>query len=495
MRLKTIELEWAKFLDSLESQNIRDVDLIVKTGALIPGQKWRMEALKHRVFQRSGEADIGNLCRQAAEWKLDQKILDDREFSPEDVSNLNSLKFMKGFVDLLSDEDLKERFFSWTLRYKMPAHLFALCPGLTERLIESTLHDQMEADRASHLIINPNENGLEVSLRLQGGRKVSLLDESAQAHFPSGKIYTVKQIFEAFKNRDFENCPLRYFPKVYKPYRDFQGLSEWALDNVPQIVNLHEEDSYKTLPPVIQKTRAEASRYFKLPCDGHNWVVSICSKRSSLKKVINGSHTFLEIAIPDEDGIYTVYPIGKFPKTYPGPITGLVSFFKSVKGWIVLLFQVQPGRLHYPDDNCNYIHRGSTRSAVIVDRAAGKKFYRSVVKDWVKNDLLFQLGAYNCGSWASKKFTHHFPGSLLPSLKMDFFEIEMEGAIQSAFNFLRTKKNLKRRLVKTISWIMGGGKTLPTTHKNGRVEHISLMKLAPWDKEKGFDASCQMFYS
>ncbi|MFN4175148.1 MAG: hypothetical protein ACK4HV_08615, partial [Parachlamydiaceae bacterium] len=91
-------------------------------------------------FDRCKNADITEWLNKAACWKKEQECLDDREISASDKARIKNGASFKGFSELMQDEAYRHEFFTWTLRYRLPAELFLCFPGLKKKLAESFLH-------------------------------------------------------------------------------------------------------------------------------------------------------------------------------------------------------------------------------------------------------------------------------------------------------------------------------------------------------------------
>lgn len=420
------------------------------------------------------------LKAQALEWKKKEEVLDERELTLNDLERLKIASHYPEFLKLINtDEKLRDRFFSWSLRYRLPPLIFIAFPGLTERLIISRLHDQLGSDEGAHLKVDVYAK--KVTLLFEGNKEINLLNENETVNLGS-HFFTVKQVLADFQESEFRPMALRYFPKLDHPdpKHTTEGVCYWPKAKVATLIDLKKEAFWKDLRPVRRKTPKEASDFFKTPLDGKQWAVGVMATQSFKEPNFRGNHALLVIGVPMEDGIYTIYPIGKFPPFY----------MRDSKDLIKLMFEYVDAELIYPDDNIDMHDREHVVLGKSCDEKEGILFFNKVRDDWLK-PMVFHLGTKNCCHWAEKRFRGFCPNTP-PIFKASFFDMTPHPKLKPLFKWIKNKKWIHHVIFNVVSYFLGGT-VEKSIEKEGKKKSYSILGTRPWSKDEGFYAAAKLF--
>ncbi len=411
----------------------------------------------------------------AIQWKNEQTVLDIRSLTEGDLNRLTSTSEHPEFIQLLEQSDLRNSFFSWILRYKLPPLLFICFPDLTQKLIKSRLHDQLASDEGAHISIDLSSK--KVTILCEGNQKINFLNENEPVTL-GNKVFTVKQILADFEESEFRPMELRYFPKLKYPDQtlSLEGVCYWPKAKVQTFIDLTQERFWEAIRPVRRYNPEEASQFFKVPLDGKKWGVGVMATQSFKELRFQGNHALLVIGVPMVDGVYTVFPIGKFPTFY----------HRNASDLIKLVFEYVDAEYIYPDDNIDMHDREHEILSLAVEEKEGESFFYRVRDDWLKTSL-FHLGTKNCCHWAEKHFKNICP-DCPPLFETDFFDLTLHPKLKPVFKWLKEHKWAHRLLFKAATFWFGAEKKL---ERKGKTYNLSQIK--PWEKEKGFYSAAQLF--
>lgn len=425
----------------------------------------KIEALKIRLMGPDLDLPASStLLGKAQQWKQDQLILDDKSLTHADVELLRESTRFLCFDNLLqTDDELREQFFDWTLRYHLSPYVFAAFPALKDKIIASGLHKDLSADHTSMLVVNRSTlDTMDVRI-FQPGEFISLFSERGQ------------DVLKDFENRHYRESRTTYFPSLNPLFgpQPKKGLQNWhpVIDTRRAALS---SATWKDLPPVMRLSLEEASVYFGKNCNGSDWVISASASKGTIDPAIGSNHSYAEVGAPSEDGTYyNVYPIGRFPVDYP----------KGVFDYIKLLFHPHKATLLYPDPNPHYADRIHTRVSVVCSAEKGDRVFEWIRQECLESsDRLFFISSQNCAYWVQELFITHFKEEFDSTIfDGQFHDVKPGGKLDDFVEFLKKHPNIEKPFLAFLCFIMGGWVSQPET-RNGHTRNVSLMDTAPWDK-------------
>lgn len=430
-------------------------------------------------------ADIAEWLNLAYSWKKEQECLDRREISESDIARIKKGASFKGFNELMQDKAYRHEFFTWTLRYRLPAELFICFPGMRKKLSESFLHDELASDEGANLKVDPIARKIEILFESDTWK--NLLDQNEQVSL-GGIDFTMDQVLFDFAESQYSSQHLRYFPKLSHPDPNHkrEGICFWEKHKVMQKIDMTKERFYEDLPPVRRLTAQEVDACFDKPLNG-KWIFGIAIARDSKKLTFAGNHAFLIMGIPMKDGIYSFFPFGKLPNFYP----------RVRSEFIKLIFEMVDSEIIYPDDNIDRFDREHLIIPIVCDEETGMKAINKIRKDIQKSHqglkkLLFQIGVLNCCHWVEKLAKKVFTN--LPDIfGVNLFDLTPSGLSGRIFEWIRPIKWIHPYIITPFVYFMGGLK-VRFIEKEDRTKSYSLWQFNSWFKEKGF-YSASVLYS
>jgi hypothetical protein len=253
------------------------------------------------------------------------------------------------------------------------------------------------------------------------------------------------------------------------------ATEQYAIDH------LELEDWWEWFPWMEQISIQNAAERYEEACDGIQWVFTIKASREKPSMSPQGTHSYLEVAIPNGWG-YNIYYFGKF-STARFPQTFLESFN--------CITAVMPAAVCYPDENIFYFHREHIGYSSLATPVEGKNLMRSIRKDItnaMNGNLFFQLINENCCKWVWKKLRKHLGEERIPNLfSMPFLDVEMEGKLGGLFQRLRQMPPKKQKKILTFLFFLAGGyRKKKVVKKDGSTRKIGIFHHAAWKPDGDF---------
>lgn len=212
-----------------------------------------------------------------------------------------------------------------------------------------------------------------------------------------GWLLSIKEIFDIFSRKNVNPGNIEYFGPT--------GINNWCNHEIGWWN--HKTKSYVrpdvTLPewwkqlPIFQVvSKEEVERQCLVKLEKGDWIRSIKSTRESLDFGLMGSHGYLEMAIPLDNGKYGIYPFGKYAGNFPTTIAAKMK----------LITETVKGKIGYPDENPMYSHRQHAFHSKKKKSYEGVDIMSEIQKDLIKSiegNLTFQMSWENCAHWAQTK--------------------------------------------------------------------------------------------
>lgn len=380
--------------------------------------RMKVIGLKYRIGAIHGGLDAEKIvdeemCQHlislADRWKDKQKLY------PK-TDKLLKLRDIQKFVEacqyplfakmLLSNTSLQEMFFKWTIRDNNGVAQFIEFPGVCKRLRNSFLEKRLGRLFPEELAIKKTkvqENAWkkDICLPFYDGEKtnqISILDETTEVMLNGNWRLTIKEIFDIFAYKSIDPGNISIFGS--------HGIMNWHIyecgvwNPVRETYdrpNLDSKDWWKELPSFETLTKKEVAERYGVKLNPGEWLKCLKASRETLDYGIFGRHSYFEMIIPLENGMYGVYPFGFFPYHYP---TGKLQQMH-------LITQTVPGRIAYIDENTCYSQRQKATYPKVISEEQGKLILEEIRSDILRSlqgELPFQLKGENCSFWAQKIF-------------------------------------------------------------------------------------------
>lgn len=477
-------------LEVLDSQGL-------KSKKFYEGLKSRVASLKSRqefhLEERADSETVRKVHELASEWKLASHIRGHEDLDVSDLNRLRKIERYSAFSEqLVSDEELRSRFFDWTLRDRVDPEAFILFPATCERLTQARLSHRIGYYGGEHLKVKRIQGGegrqsLDLTLPM-GGKEVSILDDRLIVQLEEGYTQSVGQIIETFINRQWEIGNVEYFrdgvhnwnPKRLGPYNPETG--EYRQ------VDLEKERWWEEMPVVEELSVEQAKQRYDLDLDGSQWVMAVRASREQENDTPINIHGWMQVAIPI-NGRYRLFDFGKYTEDFP----------QAWYEFVDITVNSVPAVITYPDEAAFALDRQHTWHAVATTPAEGEALLKSVSNDMElvnEENIAFQFISDNCIKWAWSKVNEVVGDEKMPAevVQMDFNDLKPGGVMGVFFTVLRCLPFEIRWLVLTlIVTLFGAWKGMRIHHLDGTSERVSLLTQLPWSRGGKFYSPGQVF--
>ncbi|MGK5594890.1 MAG: hypothetical protein ACSNEK_05995 [Parachlamydiaceae bacterium] len=441
--------------------------------------KRRLIAAEYRLNLTKKEALVNQLNEEiledASDWKKKQVFSQEQALSSCERKRIErACRYIK-FVHLIkANRPLRDRFFKWTIQNRLNPTIFILYPHLANRIRSALLEGRLGTTKA---LIHDKANR-DVLVRTEEGRRFSLLKGSNVIRFKSHDHVTVDKFFRIFQKKNVKEGRLTFLK---------QGVSNWdphcfgrrnGKTGETEQIDMQSTGWFHQLAYEEVLTKKEASEKFGHPCDGENWVITIAATRQTEQVTIKGSHAYLKIAVPDDQGNYHCsYGFGLFPKKYP---KGVLDVLQSLSCYV-------PATLEYPDNNHFYSHRETKMCHFPCSKEEGLELMNSIREDFLraqKNNLPFQFIIDNCTHWIIRKVKKYYPEAEM-LFHEQFEDIKASGILGTLVKICKkTPAWFSTAFLYSVSFLLGGWRKKKFII-DGKKEKLSLLNKAPW-RNKSF---------
>jgi len=374
--------------------------------------------------------DVQWLKKEISAWKGKQFPPLSSDLSPYENRKILSTCRHKNFVDLLrEDPALFHEYCRFVFRNlgdscKDSVQIFIKFPHIAERLTSSHLDKRVHVVGNKGLTCKKND----VTILIEG-KPVSLKDDRREIRFQDGSVSSLNTILNNF--RDSEG------------YSDYEYYEQGILNVGPRNLrlNLADKDNWwKGIPAYKTLKQNEVEKRYKTKLGENQPLITFMASRGTDKTLrVDQSHGWVELAIPRENGTYSIIPFGKRTHTKPTTALDKIAYvFSTRRGSIVL------------DTEPFYLHLQRTGFPVPISGKQLNRCLETVRKDLISSENgeeFFQAQGDNCATWAQHIFEEtckdhpSFIGSKLPKLyKVDILKTTMPSAflnfLTSIFHFI-----------------------------------------------------------
>jgi hypothetical protein len=448
----------------------------------------KVVALSYRIEVRQKtlepQADMDHLFQRAATWKKDQLSFgDNAHLSNEEALALltdqdkESLKELTRYVDYLPHVNL-DHFFTWTIRNHQSVDIYVQFPSLVERINRSFLAARVGTWGGLGYV--ENEGKKDVTMLMESN-PVSIVNPKTEVTFKSGYVSKVKSIFNQFKNKNYVEGIYTYFKDEGVVPWDSFAMGEVDENGVATPLDVTKVDWHKGLRMREFLTVEEAKERFNNPeINGTNWGLIPVFTRQTKVRDTYGSHSFMRMAIPREDGsgYDCTYGFGWFTKEYPqGAIDG-ASY----------LFCPKEGTMQYPDNNEIYTNRQKKEVYYVLTPEKGAEClesFRQDIEDVQQGRCVFQILRWNCTHQVVKKIKKFAGEEESNKLLINYLALQPPGCMGTLLKVLRVMPGCIQRLVLNIlAALMGGFSEMSITKKDGTVKTYCVLDSPSWGEDR-----------
>ncbi len=401
-------------------------------------------ALRYRLEGVNGGLDadyphqelFAQLVHAATVWKCTQQIYTEKRLSSQEIQQLREASRYPFFAKIiLQDAELANAFFQWALRDRIAIRPFVEYPCQHFAINRSALNGRLARFGGSDLKIQKLQcaDCYEKQLTLPiEGRPVNILDKEKQVVFRGDLVLSIGEIFSVFENKRVESGCLEYMA---------DGIINWsahrwgywnAKKNQYEQIDFTKPKWWNQLPVLDHLSLKQVRKKFGNHLSGAEWNIALVSARVSQDLDFENSHAYVSLAVPQGDGSYIVYSMGKCTFVFPE------SFVKA-------LFKVGEtceATIAYPDENVFYTHRRKTRFSYAVSAGEGERYFESVKRDMLlsnEGNFIYQIETENCAKWVYEKLIDAVGKHRVPDIyKMPFLKSEPHGILRKVFDFIHS---------------------------------------------------------
>ncbi len=380
---------------------------------------------------------------------------------------------------LIADITLQNEFYQWVIIFGNQLRPLIEFPATVKKIMDCGLGLRIGFYGGDALQIVDGERKL-LTLPFEGVR-INILNEDAIVKLKNNYQLTIAKVYEIFADRVLQMGNLEFLPtgicnwnpKKLGPYNPSTG--NYDIEYLDLI------DWWNWLPWIEQLSIQKASERYEVACDGIQWVFTVKASRERPSLNVVGTHSYMEVAIPNATG-YNIYYFGKF-STERFPQTTLQN--------LSCITAVFPAAVCYPDENIFNLHREHIGHSSLATPEEGINLMRSIRKDITNSmngNFYFQLMNENCCKWVWKKLRHHLGQERIPELfSISFMEVEVDGAVGRLFNRIRNLPEKRRNgLLSFLFFVVGGWRSKKVIKKNGTVRKIGVFHNPTWKFHEKF---------
>lgn len=444
--------------------------------------KRALVAMEYRLEEANGGYPVGglpqdqlkDLFESARDWKNKQTFIKHKELSLHDKSALEEVGRHPAFLKLLfSDHDLLEAFFLWSLRDRISPRVFIEYPATQKKLSACYLDGRLGRMGGRHLkikkVYNTDSGAFEKIVTLPfEGKDINILDDTKAVLFRGNFGMTIGDVFQVFADKPRKAGKLEFMADGIINWNYL--LWGWWDEDLQDyhLVDVNQPDWWKALPAFEVISLKCAKEKFGPHLDGRQWNLAMMSRRARANLDFEESHAYLNLAIPQGDGKYAIFPFGKYALEFPATmLEALKDVGKTSKGTVA-----------FPDENVFYTHRQTSRFSVALTEGQGLQFLESVKTDMLlsrEGNLIYQIESENCAKWSFQKVEQVVGKYRLPNFfQMPFLRSEPRDQMAKVFAWIHSLPNRWQVPVTTfIHFLLGAWKGV-WVFENGRSVWKSL---------------------
>lgn len=374
---------------------------------------------------------IKNLLKEAKNWKSNEPHLAGEELltklTLEETSKIEEVSRYPRFIEMISQsKSLLNAFFVWVLRDKNPVEIFVRFPESALALLKSNLSSRI--GRIGNDVLKIKKDSLYLMMQ---GKEIEIVDLEKNVTFANNYKLKIKEIYEVFERKNTEAGTLEFMKEGIINWSPLH-LGTWDPKTCSWLqIDVTKNNWIEDLPLFETMTLNKLQERYGISPKSGEWVVAASATRGQRNLDFNGTHAFLEMAIPLSNGEYALYDFGKVAKEYP----------KNLAETLRMLCQNSLATISYPDENVFYTHRQTGYTPFIVTKKEGEE-----ILEWIKKDIIesrrgnrvYQIESENCAKWVHSILEEVLGKYTLPSLFwMPLLETESRSFLGRIFSLIR----------------------------------------------------------
>jgi hypothetical protein len=353
-----------------------------------------------------------------------------------------SLKILSKHVKLaelsLNNPDILEKILEWIIEYQNPIDPYLLFPATVNKIISCGLGARIGRFGGEKLLRVDFEragNHLQKVLTLPfEGRPINILDDRLAMDFKGGVRICQKEIFHIFSQKTHLCGDFELMAEGIVNWNSFKWGYWIAEAKTYKLVDLNHVSWWQFLEPFEKLSIQEAKKRYGGHLDGTIWNLAATATRSSLSLDLLENHVYLEVAIPNNDGKYVIFPFGKYATEIPP------SF--SIQDSLHLFTKMLPATICFPDDNVFALKRQFARYSVGLNKKQVTDLLNYIVQDQKQgrdDNLVYQIESENCAKCVYESLKKLLKKEELPEIfKIKFLDTAPQGAVLVFFNSIRS---------------------------------------------------------
>lgn len=456
--------------------------------------KRRIYGLLYRIEEPHGgsktlpvdEELLNKLKLEAIHWKRTQKIFWDNKLTHNEIRLLEEACHYRKVVHLLFDaKELRNTFFTWTIRDGVTVAPFMEFPSLAEKIVDCELTGRIGRFGGKGLKVKkepiPGETypiDQKILTLPFEGRDISILDMERTVLLRGNYPLTIREIFDFFKHQFNSIGNVEFLP---------QGIVNWNTNELGwwnnetkkyEVIDLEKPHWWLQLPIIEVLTHDQAKMRYGHHMDGWHWNIAAKASREDPSLQVVKTHAYLEIAIPTEDGGYAIYDFGKYAIDQPA----------SRWQWITFFTATGLAAIRYPDENVFLTNRQHAGYSFELTPNQGKKCMETIRQDIMRarqGHLAYQFEAENCGSWIQDILDEHLGSDRVPNLfRMPFINVVLHGPLKYITEWVRRLPEfLQTKVLAVFHYLMGGWRGRWVVDNTGKKIWVSLRESEIWDDQ------------
>lgn len=399
----------------------------------------RFTALLYRLESANGGLDpvdvrldmFGHLQGLARAWKQACPLIQQKILTFKDLNKLKTTTRYPLFSALLLKfPQLRTRYFDWTLRDGNEGTFYIQFPAACELLTKSLLSGRTgyHGDSSLRIIKSGQRKLLELMFE---GRYESILDTSKVLTFRGGYQLSIKEIFNVFAHKETEVGNFEFMRDGVVNWNIHQ-LGYWDIHLKRYIsIDLKVSRWWEQMPALEVLNRKKLFKRYGIKLKNLEWIAAAVSTRGKPNLDYDGTHSYLEVAIPIAPGSWSIYDFGKLATEYP----------KTSLDRLLMLTKTTHAAIAHPDDNVYYTERQKGFYPFVLSNIQGNHLMNIIKGDiemGQKRNLVYQIESENCAKWVySKLIAVLDEGSVPDFFRMQLLDTEPQGPVLKLFQLIK----------------------------------------------------------
>jgi len=309
------------------------------------------------------------------------------------------------------------------------------------------------------------------------GEYQSIANPSEQVRIAKDITKSVKEVFKTFKEHDYGIANLEYLQN---------GVT--LFDSQLPDFDLSTRDWWKKLPIVQKVTRKELEVLYGTSFKEGEALLVLRASRTTPDLNANGSHSWMDIAVPLEDGTFNLLSVGKFAHTFPRTLLSTFLFvFKSHKATITIVdpnkFMSSRERISAPLTPLSKDQFDTLMATLAHDITRARE-----------GRLVFQALGDNCATWILGVVKEICPNLDIKPFWIPYQDLVIPRIVMPIIHLQNSlPKGLQKLYRFAVSCLFGAASKLKVPLDNGKYKKVRLIDNEGW--KKGHEIPGQLFFT